>query len=97
VHLCTEDKGLYVIGCGDGPLCFFSKYTYEHCCIFKNFIVGLVADSVMLRDTIYANIGETVELYKNQLSRQIGSRNLTGPKTAYLYEACDQISDFCHQ
>ena len=41
-------------------------------------------------------------VYKNQLSRQTGSRNLTGPKNAshnmaYLYEACDQISDFCHQ
>ena len=34
-------------------------------------------------------------VYKNQLSRQTGSRNLTG--MAYLYEACDQISDFCHQ
>ena len=35
-------------------------------------------------------------VYKNQLSRQTGSRNLTGPKNvshnmAYLYEACDQI------
>ena len=41
-------------------------------------------------------------VYKNQLSRQTGSRNLTGPKIAshniaYLYEACDQISDFFHQ
>jgi hypothetical protein len=41
-------------------------------------------------------------VYKNQLSRQTGSRNLTGQKNAshkmgYLYEACDQISDFCHQ
>ena len=41
-------------------------------------------------------------VYKNQLSRQTGSRNLMGPKNAshdmgYLYEACDQISDFCHQ
>ena len=41
-------------------------------------------------------------VYKNQLSRQTGSRNLMGPKTAshdmgYLYEACDQISDLCHQ
>ena len=38
-------------------------------------------------------------VYKNQLSRQTGSRNLTGPKNAthnmvYLY---DKISDFCHQ
>ena len=62
VHLCTEDKGLYVIACGDGPLFFFSKYTYEHCCIFEDFIVGLIADSVMLCDILYANIGETVEL-----------------------------------
>jgi hypothetical protein len=43
-------------------------------------------------------------VYKNQLSQQTGSRNLTGPKTlptthnmVYLYDACDQISDFCHQ
>ena len=33
---------------------------------------------------------------------QTGSRNLTGQKNVshdmgYLYEACDQISDFCHQ
>ena len=41
---------------------FLSKYTYEHCCIFEDFIVGLLADSVMLRDTLYAHIGETVEL-----------------------------------
>jgi acetyltransferase-like isoleucine patch superfamily enzyme len=38
------------------------------------------------------------KVYKNQLSRQTGSRNLTGPKNAshnmaYLYEDCDQISD----
>ena len=37
-------------------------------------------------------------VYKNQQSRQTGSRNLMGPKTlshdmGYLYEACDQISD----
>ena len=43
-----------------------------------------------------------LNVYKNQLSRQTGSRNLTGPKNAthnmvYLYDACDQISDFCHQ
>ena len=35
-------------------------------------------------------------------SRQTGSRNLMGPKNAshdmgYLYDACDQILDFCHQ
>jgi hypothetical protein len=38
---------------------------------------------------------------KYQLSRQTGCRNLTGPKTLptiwYTYDACDQISDFCHQ
>jgi hypothetical protein len=62
VHLCTDGKCFNVIACGDGPLCFFSKYTYEHCCNFENFIVGLLVDSVMLRDTLYANIGETVEL-----------------------------------
>ena len=41
-------------------------------------------------------------VYKNQLSRQTGSRNFDGSKNAthnmvYLYDACDQISDFCHQ
>ena len=41
-------------------------------------------------------------VYKNQLSRQTGSRNLTGSKTLptiwhTYYEACDQISDSCHQ
>ena len=37
-------------------------------------------------------------VYKNQLSRQTGSRNLTERfPLAYLYEACDQISDSCHQ
>jgi hypothetical protein len=41
---------------------FFSKYTYEHGCNFEDFIVGLLADSVMLHDTVYVNIGETVLL-----------------------------------
>jgi hypothetical protein len=41
-------------------------------------------------------------VYKSKLSRQTGSRNLTGQKTishkmGYLYEACDEISDFSHQ
>jgi hypothetical protein len=41
-------------------------------------------------------------VYKNQQSRQTGSRNLMGPKTTshdmgYRYEDCDQISDLCHQ
>ena len=42
-------------------------------------------------------------MYKNQLSRQTGSRNLTGPKMlltiwyTYMTLNCDQISDFCHQ
>ena len=41
-------------------------------------------------------------MYKNQQSRQTGSRNSDGSKNAshdmgYLYDACDQISDFCHQ
>jgi hypothetical protein len=41
-------------------------------------------------------------VYKNQPSRQAGSRSLIGPKNTshkmgYLYEACDQISDLCHQ
>jgi hypothetical protein len=41
-------------------------------------------------------------VYKNEQSLQTGSRYLTDPKNAshnmaYLYEACDQISDSCHQ
>ena len=41
-------------------------------------------------------------VYKNQQSRQTGSRNLMGPQNAshdmgYLYEASDQISDLCPQ
>ena len=35
-------------------------------------------------------------VYKNQLSRQTGSKNATH-NMVYLYDACDQISDFCHQ
>ena len=43
-----------------------------------------------------------LNVYKNQQNRQTRSRNLMGPKTlptiwGYLYETCDQISDFCHQ
>ena len=43
-----------------------------------------------------------LNVYKNQQNRQTGSRNLMGPKNAshdmgYLYDACDQISDLCHQ
>ena len=61
--MCTEEvKYFNSIACGDGHWFFFSIYTYEHCCIFEDFIVALLADSVMLRDTLYANIGETVEL-----------------------------------
>ena len=45
-----------------------------------------------------------LNVYKSQLSRQTGSRNLTGQKTlptkwgTYInvYEACDEISDICH-
>ena len=45
---------------------------------------------------------ELMLTYDTPALRQTGSRNLTGPKNAshdmgYLYEACDQISDFCHQ
>ena len=45
---------------------------------------------------------ELMLTYDTPALRQTGSRNLTGPKNAshdmgYLYEACDQISHFCHQ
>ena len=47
---------------------------------------------------------ELMLTYDTPALRQTGSRNLTGQKTlptmhdmGYLYEACDQISDFCHQ
>jgi hypothetical protein len=52
---------------------FFSKYTYEHCCIFDDFIVGLLADSVMLGDTLYANIGETVRDPPNLTMLSVGT------------------------
>jgi hypothetical protein len=44
---------------------------------------------------------ELMLTYDTPALRQTGSRNLTGQKTAshdmgYLYEACDQISDICH-
>jgi hypothetical protein len=45
---------------------------------------------------------ELMLTYDTPTLRQTGSRNLTGPKTlptnmVYLYDACDQISDLCHQ
>jgi hypothetical protein len=45
---------------------------------------------------------ELMLTYDTPALRQTGSRNLTGQKNAshymgYLYEACDQISDSCHQ
>jgi len=43
---------------------------------------------------IYDTLAYMFNVYKNQPSRQTGSRNVTGPKNAshdmgYLYEACD--------
>jgi hypothetical protein len=45
---------------------------------------------------------ELMFTYDTPALRQTGSRNLTGPKNAshniaYIYEACDQISDSRHQ
>ena len=45
---------------------------------------------------------ELMLTYDTPALRQTGSRNLDGSKNAshdmaYLYEACDQISDLCHQ
>ena len=45
---------------------------------------------------------ELMLTYDSPALRQTGSRNLMVQKIAfhnmgYLYEACDQISDFCHQ
>ena len=45
---------------------------------------------------------ELMLTYDTPALRQTGSRNLTGQKNdshdmGYLYEACDQISDLCHQ
>ena len=50
--------------------------------MFEDFIVGLLADSVMLHDTVYANIGETVVLRCPHTSHDLhyqwrGPRNLT--------------------
>ena len=44
----------------------------------------------------------TFNVYKNQPSQQTGIRKYDGSKNAphnmaYLYEACDQISNSCHQ
>jgi hypothetical protein len=36
-------------------------------------------------------------MYKNQLSRQTDGSNNATHNMVYLYDACDQISDFCHQ
>ena len=36
-------------------------------------------------------------VYKNQLSRQTDGSNNATHNMVYLYDACDQISDFCHQ
>ena len=45
---------------------------------------------------------ELMLTYDTPALRQTGSRNLTGQKKlshdmGYLYDACDQMSDFCHQ
>ena len=45
---------------------------------------------------------ELMLTYDTHALRQTGCRNLTGkkkrfPRYGYLYKACDQISDFCHQ
>jgi hypothetical protein len=42
---------------------------------------------------------ELMLTYDTPALRQTGSRNLMGLKTLmwYQYEACDQISDLCHQ
>jgi ribosome biogenesis protein Tsr3 len=52
-------------------------------------------------NSCWEKCGYMFNVYKNQLSRQTGNMNLTGPKTLHtirsLYNACDQISDFCQQ
>ena len=45
----------------------------------------------------YDTLTYMFNVYKIQLSRQTGSRNRRVHNMAYLYEACDQISNFCHQ
>ena len=57
-------------------LIFFFKntHTYEQCCVIENFIVGFLADSVMLRNPLYANIGETVELRCPHASHDLQSQ-----------------------
>ena len=51
-----------------------SKYTYVHGCIFDDFIVGLLSDSAMLHDTVYANIGDTVVLRCSYTSHDLQSQ-----------------------
>jgi hypothetical protein len=52
-------------------------------------------------NSCWEKCGYMFNVYKNQPSRQTGNMNLTGPKTLHtirsLYNACDQISDFCQQ
>jgi hypothetical protein len=45
-----------------------------HGCIFDDFIVGLLSDSAMLHDTVYANIGETVVLRCSYTSHDLQSQ-----------------------
>ena len=40
---------------------------------------------------------ELMLTYDTPALRQTGSRNLMDHNMGYLYETCDQISDFCHQ
>ena len=82
---CKEEvKCFNIIACGDGHWFFFSKYTYVHCCIFEDFIVGLLADSVMLCDTLYANIGETVVLRCPCTSHDLQSQWCVPPNLTVL-------------
>jgi hypothetical protein len=65
----------------------------------------IITSMLQLRNPIvfFTNDNKMIMLtYDTPALRQTRSRNLTGQKNAshhmgYLYEACDQISDFCHQ
>ena len=89
---CKEEvKCSNIIACGDGHWFFFSKYTYEHCCIFEDFIVGLLADSVMLGDILYANIGETVVLRCSYTSHDLQSQ-WRGPSSLTILSVGTEIN-----
>ena len=77
------------------------------CDKIKNILTLVLSEKKILNETKNHNPPPPLQVkwlvpYDTPALRQTGSRNLMGPKKlptnmGYLYEACDQISDFCHQ